>query len=257
MKNEESKIMTLNTRDILVDPVYQRPLNPAKISRIVKKFNPMLVNLVKVSFRDGQYYVYDGQHTIAALKVINGGKDVDVRCSVRFGLTQLDEAELFLLQNGESSSVETIDKLRTKFNTGNKDVIAMVRIAEKCGFVVDFQKGQNRWRIIAVNTLFSLFGKMTRDQFTAMLTVIRNAWDGDAESLRREILSGTGLFIQKYWGEFRQKDLEKTLQKIQPIAIIRDGRGLGVGSHDNTSYARAILRAYNKNRTSRRLEDRF
>ena len=56
----------INTKEICIDKLYQRELNRPRVNRIVKNWNPYLVNACKVSFRDGKYWVFDGQHTIAA-----------------------------------------------------------------------------------------------------------------------------------------------------------------------------------------------
>ena len=44
---------------------YQRELNINRVRKIAAKFDPRLVNPPKVSYRNGHYYVFDGQHTIA------------------------------------------------------------------------------------------------------------------------------------------------------------------------------------------------
>ena len=45
---------------------YQRELNPNRVRKIAAEFDEHIANDPKVSFRDGHYYVFDGQHTIAA-----------------------------------------------------------------------------------------------------------------------------------------------------------------------------------------------
>lgn len=51
---------------------YQRKIDAARVERIVNSFDPRLANEVKVSFRDGKFYVFDGAHTLSALKRIHG-----------------------------------------------------------------------------------------------------------------------------------------------------------------------------------------
>ena len=64
------------------DPSYQRRMNAAQVDRIVAEFNPLLVNAVKVSQRDGRFFVFDGAHTLAALRRIHEGKPFMVECKV-------------------------------------------------------------------------------------------------------------------------------------------------------------------------------
>ena len=52
------------------DTSYQRPIDLKRVQRIVENFDARLVNPLKVSGRDGHYYVFDGAHTLAALKEI-------------------------------------------------------------------------------------------------------------------------------------------------------------------------------------------
>ena len=57
---------------------YQRELNPNRVRKIAAEFDEHIANDPKVSFRDGHYYVFDGQHTIAARKLRNGGQDLPI-----------------------------------------------------------------------------------------------------------------------------------------------------------------------------------
>ena len=69
------KMMVLDTSQIIAPREdYQRELKSERVKRIVKSFDERIANEPKVSFRDGKYYVFDGQHTIDARKVMNGGK---------------------------------------------------------------------------------------------------------------------------------------------------------------------------------------
>lgn len=58
------EMKTIDT-SVLIIPrdTYQRPLEPNEVKEIIATFNPYLCNEPKVSFRDGKYYVFDGQHT--------------------------------------------------------------------------------------------------------------------------------------------------------------------------------------------------
>ena len=79
---------------------YQRLLHTEKVASIAENFSEYIANDPKVSFRDGRYYVFDGQNTVEARRACNGGKDLPIRCKVFLGLSKEDEATLFALQTG-------------------------------------------------------------------------------------------------------------------------------------------------------------
>ena len=54
---------------------YQRELNPERVKRISRSFDERIANEPKVSLRDGHYYVFDGQHVIAARVDHNSGEE--------------------------------------------------------------------------------------------------------------------------------------------------------------------------------------
>lgn len=255
-KNVTWEYKVMNTRQLSIDQLYQRKLDPKKINRIVKNYDPCLVNLVKVSFRDGRYWVFDGQNTVAAEKTVRGkGGDVTVMCKIFYGLTRLDEMELFVAQNGESSAVSINDKLRALYDVGgDPDVTGMVRGAESVGVRVDFTKGHAYNKVTALSTLLKSYMKLSRDQYIDMLSTIKMAWQGIPEGYSREILNAMTTIYLNYYGEFKSREMAKSLSKVSPIQIIREGKSYGA-SNTSVAYAKIILRVYNKNRTTFRLED--
>lgn len=243
----------LNTRDLTINPNAQRDLNAKRVRDIVRDFNPLLVNPIKVSFRNGRYWVIDGQHTLSALRVKNKG-DCMVRCKVFYGLTETDEAELFLQQNGHSAPVSTRDKLKVLYVQGDEEVKDFIRATELAGVRIDFTRGQARNKIIAVSSAFAIYKKLPREMYVNVICTIREAWDGEADGFAREILQGMSRVFMTYGGEFNQKELARRLSKVAPAQIIREGKGFGSASA-SVMYAKSILRIYNSGRTTRRLDE--
>ena len=91
---------------------YQRNFNDKRAQKIAKEFDERIANEPKVSFRDGRYFVFDGQHTIAARKLLNGGEDLPIKCKVYFDMSEQDEALLFAQQTGVSAPLSDGGKLR-------------------------------------------------------------------------------------------------------------------------------------------------
>lgn len=73
---------------------YQRPVNPKEVERLIQEWDERLLDPITVSFRDGKFYVVDGQHRISAMREMNGGRGIMVNCKVYNGLTYEQEADL-------------------------------------------------------------------------------------------------------------------------------------------------------------------
>ena len=117
--------MCLNSSELIVPrDTYQRALHPARVARIAKEFDERVANEPKISFRDGHYYVMDGQNTIAARKFLNGGEDLQIRCKVYFGMTEREEALLFAQQTGISERLSAGQKLRALIFAGEPAAVA-------------------------------------------------------------------------------------------------------------------------------------
>ena len=81
---------------------YQRDQKLRQIKDISKDFDERVANEPKVSYRDGRYFVFDGQHTIAARVHRNGGDPLPILCKVYFGMTEKEEA-LIVFHAGQGS----------------------------------------------------------------------------------------------------------------------------------------------------------
>lgn len=242
----------VNTKFIVSDRTYQREVDEARVCRMLANFKENLVNPPKLSFRDGKYFVFDGAHTVQLLKARNCGKDTTILCKVFHGLTQLDEAILFEQQNGIVGAVNISDKLRSMFNRGESGVVEMVRVAEHSGLIVDFKPGSSTNRIVAVGALYGIFKTCSRTEYANVLSIIKEAWGGKPESLRREILTGITIFCKAHEGKYSKPLLIAKLKSISPIEIIREGNLSKEGG--SKKYARQIADVYNKRLSKNRLD---
>ena len=94
--------------------IYQRGVQRKRVELIATDFNEYVANEPKISFRNGKYYVVDGQHTIEARILRNGGRALPILCKVYTGMTMQQEALLFAEQNGYSAPLSAGIKLRAK-----------------------------------------------------------------------------------------------------------------------------------------------
>ena len=252
----------INTRDLIPHPIAQREFVKSHGDKLAKQFKWDLYDPVRVSFRDGKYWVIDGQHRLYAIRRNAGGKDVVVLCRVFYGMTELDEAEYFLHKGVIVKDLTVGDNYAVAYKIGDEKVTGMVRGAETAGWTVDFKTKKSRDRITALKALMTCYEALTYEQYVGALRALKAAWGSDIDAVSGMILKGMSLFYKTYWGRFEPKDLVTRLNRISPTVILRDGQALKTSIYGNgknlrqgVPYARAILNQYNVKRTTKRLED--
>lgn len=258
----KSKYLKINTRDLQIPKHAQRGFNQRHADELARKWSMEKYKPIDVSFRNGKYWIIDGQHRVAALKQIHGG-DCTILCYVHYGMTELDESMFFLGQLDDTKPILTTDKMRIRYITGDDVVVGMVRGAEKAGFSVDFATNKANNRIVALAALEQVYKALGYNDYVDMLVTLKKAYHGRSDSLCREILLGMAFFFKTYKGEFKPGVLADCLMKnTTPMDIVIEGRSYGKskngkgGLYNARPFALAILNVYNKRR-SNRLENKF
>lgn len=228
------------------DISYQRRMNAAQVERIVEEFNPLLVNAVKVSNRDGRFFVFDGAHTLAALRRIHEGKPFMVECKVFSGMTYQEEAELFALQTGTSRAVSFDYKLRAKLAAETPKEKAFLEATEAAGLhLSDVQRSSMRYVIAAKATAQHIFENYGSDLYTDMLRLIVETWDAVEWSLSKPVLNGCAVFLNVYGDEYKRDRFIRKLAYTNADELAAIARRQNVKDQPR-QYALAILELYNK-----------
>ena len=228
------------------DPSYQRRMNAAQVDRIVAEFNPLLVNAVKVSHRDGRFFVFDGAHTLAALRRIHEGKPFMVECKVFSGMTYQEEAELFALQTGTSRTVSIDYKLRAKLAAETPKEKAFLEATKAAGLhLSDVQRSSMRYVIAAKATAQRIFENYGADLYTDMLHLIVETWDAVEWSLSKPVLNGCAVFLNVYGDEYKRDRFIRKLAYTNADELAAIARRQNVKDQPR-QYAMAILELYNK-----------
>ena len=127
---------------IYLREIYQRGVERKRVELIARDFNEYMVNEPKVSFRNGRYYVMDGQHTIEGCILLNGGEDRPILCKVYTGLTMEQEALLFAEQNGHAAPLSAGIRLRAKVVGGDAPSKAFVAATNRVGLSLNYDSMQ-------------------------------------------------------------------------------------------------------------------
>ena len=245
----EEKVINSAFLEIPAD--YQRGLSIPNVEKMSAEFTELIANPPKVSYRDGHYFVFDGQHTIVTRKTMNGGNDLPIICKVYTGLTKEEEAILFSKQTGVSRSLTAGAALRAALVGKDAQSIAFLNATESTGLQLGLDAYRAPWKIICIRTAFKEYKTYGADLYKEALTMLARGWEGDPDSLRSGILRGMVRFVALYQGEYDPERLVKRLQTIHPMTLVRDEKAMsGTVSY---KYMMLILRTYNGSSRSRSL----
>jgi hypothetical protein len=226
-KNLFCRELSIDSKLLIIPrTTYQREMNEDRVHKIAAEFDERIANEPKVSCRNGRYYVFDGQHTIAARKLLNGGRDLPIWCKVFYGLTESDEALLFAQQTGASANLTAGAKFRALIYGGDEDAMAFLKATESVGLCVDCKQTRGVKRLACIATAFGLYKKVGEGVYREAMRIIVDAWCGAPDSLRAETVQGVVEFVDLYHGEYSRKRLVTKLRQVDPVVIFREGRAM-------------------------------
>lgn len=227
---------------------YQRACNIERAYEYVKKFNPNLFEAIHVSYRDGQYFVVDGQHRLVMAKKM--GYQF-ITCQIHQGMTYEEEAKMFDEMNGNETSKATTIHARVNAKLEYKDptTVEIKSIVEECGFIFGMDNGKSINKLIATSTLMFIYKQVGAAGLRRVLVLIKGAWDGIYEAMDKCVLMGVYQFVKNYSDEFKDSDFISKMKKISPRSILNEGKANKKYSKSAyTPYAIEVLYQYNKGR---------
>ena len=202
-----------------IDPEYQRKADMERVQEIVDNFNPCIVNPLKVSHRDGNYYVFNGSHTLLALKKINQGKESFlVECRVYENLTYEEENKLFALQSGISKPVSVRNTMNALQNAKDQETLDIVQATEDTGLNLAI-KEYGEGSIKAIGKARSLYRKYGGEIYSAALSLIRDTWGGKNSSLSANMLGGVCVFLKEFGPDYNYDRFLRKLKEKNPVDI--------------------------------------
>ena len=233
-------------------------INRAKVNDIRRNFDPDQVEPVIVSFRDGKYYIIDGQHTALAIYELNG-KDGATRiyCDVRDGLTYAQEARLFYKLNTNKQVVSIADKIWALVVAGDEDAISFKEIIERSGYTFG-RKSTNT--ISPIGTCWKVYNSPDgATRLEGILTLVHDTWPDNAAAVSTDMVNGLNEFFKNHGDGFDRERFVKTFSVIEPKVIVTDARSLYKSMSDR-AYTMPVCmylmigRKYNSNLRTNRIQ---
>lgn len=205
-------IRTIRLGDMSVSPPAQREFRPHKGREILDTFDEGKLGIFTVSFRDGRYWIVDGQHRKWALceYLGEGWEDWEVEVLCHFGLTEDKEAELFLVLN-DHLAVSALDKFKVAVTALRPTESDIDRIARSLHLKI--AGGTSPYTISAVTALEGVYQAGGPQLLVKTLFTIREAWEGSG--FEAAMIAGLGKFVSRYQGRYDEATLVSKLAKLR------------------------------------------
>jgi hypothetical protein len=236
--------------DMEVSPMAQREYKQWRVDHLLAIFDPEQIGTPVVNHRDGKFFLIDGQHRVAAMKAVGWG-DQSVECEVYDGLSEAEEAEMFLKRN-DTLAVTAFDKFRIGVRAGRHPEVDVDRIIRSQGLRVA-RSGPGA--IKAPATLVKVYSAHGGAVLTAALGVAHAAY-GDL-GLESRVVHGLSLMLSRYNDGL--VDLERLATQLGGIHLGVDGLIQAAwkireksGTAFTVAIAAAAVDAYNQGLASRK-----
>lgn len=250
----------LSLADLYSGQSYQRPVMDSVVEKLVRAWDPRLLTPLVVSYRDGRYYLVDGQHRACAMRKMNGGEDVIAPCQVYRGLTYEQEAELYYKLDQAKGHLRLAHATKALLESGsNAEITEIRRLLEEAGFIWALDKPTGEpFEIEATRTVINAYRLLGSAAFHRMLSLLVMTWHGAPSSMKASIISGMALFVKTYETELNDTTFINRLSTIDPDEIIRRGKVDFSTNKAALRFARVIWDKYNGHqRGGRKLSYRF
>lgn len=264
---KQATIETLAISDLLIDREYQRTVSMSKVKLISERFNVAAAGVLVVNMRiDGRIFLIDGQHRLEAMKKCGL---LTVQCRICYGLTQSEEAEIYVYCNTARKNPSALDTFRARLIRGDAIAETINRIVDECGLMIDFSLGHTHGRsrssksIWAVQAMEEIYqrakgGKEGEKLLKEVLMLASRSWPDEGDAMKSFVLLGLTLFHLKYQGRYHREEFIAKMHITDFKALNRRAQyhAESSGGSIHTAFAKALQEAYDKGRKSRRLEGR-
>jgi hypothetical protein len=205
MKNRRIEVLKIES---IFYASYQRQLNERRAKMIAKQFKNELFKQPVVAFREGKYFCVDGQHTIAAFKIL--GKDV-VACTVFDSDSFVEESELFLTLNRpglvRGKTCTPYECYVVGISVEDKHYMTIKHAAESNNIRITGQKCSQHDVLIAIGNALEIV--KTLNNLDETLAFICRCWPTDPVRLNADMLAGVSRSLKSIDNERCIKKLKK------------------------------------------------
>lgn len=247
----------VHVKRMKVTPAAQRKFNAGDAADIAKNFDLEALGYPVVNFRTGNgddpniAWIVDGQHRVGALRIM-GWDDQMIECEVYRGLTEAQEADLFLRRD-RRRAVPPVDKFRIATTAGWPDETAITKILDS----LDLRVGYGVGRVQAATTLLKIYRTYGPDVLGRALLLLRESFG--VEGMSAATIEGMALVVHRYGNTLATDRAVSQLRSIKTgvDGLIQKSNSfhLTTGSAKPVCMAGAIVDKINAGRGGKKLPD--
>lgn len=228
-----SQIQEIPADQLDIDPRVQRALDPGRVRKLANGWDDLMAGVLTVSRRqepvvDATVYdtdvttdliVLDGQTRLAAFKLVCGEATTNpMVCQVYSGLTLQEEAAMFLDHN-DRKAVHGRDRFRLANTAGEEWALNITAIAEHFGWVAEGSGEKSKLRRFkCISTAERIYKADDGVALRRAFEVISNVWNGQADAVCTETLSGIGQLFIKH-PELEPKQVHGLVTKLRRLTV--------------------------------------
>ena len=123
--------------------------------------------------------------------------------------------------------------------------------AQRARFGLSFNQSHAKWKVACIAMAFNEYRQHGERIYTDALRILAEAWEGDIDSLRSEVLQGVVRFVTLYDHEYDPIRLIRQLKRTSSLTIYRSGQAMSGPNYQK--YMHQILKACNGSSRSKSL----
>ena len=236
-------------KNLVSNQEYQRNLSIQHVKRAAENFDIYQINPVKVSWRDGVNYIFNGQHTVEIVALISGSRETPVWCMIYDDLEYEHEADIFANQMKYVKALLPYEIFMANIEAGNDRELNIKALVEDLGMTITPSAAPNG--ICAVTTLEKIYDRYGFNALHRVLRLVIGTWEGAPNSTSANMLNGVAKLIDAYGDSLKDDVFKEKLSRVSVKEISRDAKERRAGA---LGYAEVLLMQYNMRRTNKLLQ---
>lgn len=191
------QLVKINPSILFVDQSVQRPIDSVRVAAIADDFKREALGVIHVSRRaNGIHHIIDGQHRIAALRVVSREDDT-VDCALWEGLNRAEEAAMFRRLN-DTRQVQYLHRFRMRIVEGDPVACELSAMLASHGWTITEASTEGSFSAIsALEKVYRAKDGGGIDTCDALVRIATEAWGHDSSALRAEIVAALGVLLRR------------------------------------------------------------